>query len=223
MRTALLDLDGTLVDSAALITEHLAKALATVGTIVPTPEQLRALVGPPFETALPELGLTLLQTEAAIMAYRESYDPVAATETPLFPGTATLLQRLTRSGIRLAVATSKPEYLARSITTGTGIHEHFVLVGGTDIAAGRRGKAAVVGSVLERLGLDPTRDPVVMVGDRHHDVDGAAEHGVPTVGVGWGYAEPGELSGARIVVPDVDELAAALEADGVWSTADHVG
>jgi phosphoglycolate phosphatase len=57
-----------------------------------------------------------------------------------------------------------------------------------------------------------------MVGDRHHDVDGAAEHGIPTVGVAWGYAEPGELDGARLVVPHIEALAEALRGDEVWST-----
>jgi phosphoglycolate phosphatase len=79
------------------------------------------------------------------------------------------------------------------------------------------GKAAVVGSVIERLGVDPAREPVVMVGDRHHDVDGAAEHGIPTIGVAWGYAEPGELDHARLVVTDLPELAEALRGDAVWS------
>jgi phosphoglycolate phosphatase len=59
---------------------------------------------------------------------------------------------------------------------------------------------------------------VVLVGDRHHDVEGAAAHGVPTIGVTWGYAEPGELSGARLIVEDIDELAQALRGDAVWST-----
>jgi phosphoglycolate phosphatase len=92
------------------------------------------------------------------------------------------------------------------------------LVGGADHVAGRVGKAAVVASVIERLGVDPAREPVVMVGDRHHDVDGAAEHGIPTIGVAWGYAEPGELDGARLVVTDVQKLAEALRGDVVWST-----
>jgi phosphoglycolate phosphatase len=81
------------------------------------------------------------------------------------------------------------------------------------------GKAAVVASVLDRLGLDPARDPVVLVGDRSHDVEGGAAHGVPVIGVAWGYAEPGELAGARLVVQDVDELADALRGDAIWSTA----
>jgi phosphoglycolate phosphatase len=94
VRTVLLDLDGTLVDSAALITEHLALALAQVGAPVPDAEGLRMLVGPPFETALPELGLTADQTAAAITAYRASYDPVAASLTPVYPRIAALLEQL---------------------------------------------------------------------------------------------------------------------------------
>jgi len=218
VRTVLLDLDGTLVDSAPTIVEHLAAAIAEVGFPVPDAERLRRLVGPPFETALPELGLTAQQTAAAITAYRTSYDAVAATITPLYPGIAALLERLREDGLRLATATSKPEELARKIVAGVGLTGYLDLVGGADHLAGRVGKTAVVGSVLERLGLDPAREPVVMVGDRHHDVDGAAAHGIPTIGVAWGYAEPGELAGARMIVSDLDELATVLRNDGVWST-----
>jgi phosphoglycolate phosphatase len=218
VRTVLLDLDGTLVDSATTIVEHLASAIAEVGFPVPDDAQLRRLVGPPFETALPELGLTPEQTAAAIVAYRTSYDAVAATITPVYPGIRALLERLRADGLRTATATSKPEDLARKIVAGTGLGSYLDLVGGADHVSGRVGKAAVVASVLERLSLDPARDPVVLVGDRRHDVEGGAAHGVPTIGVTWGYAEPGELAGARLIVSDVDELAAALRGDAVWST-----
>jgi phosphoglycolate phosphatase len=219
MRTVLLDLDGTLVDSAAVIVEHLAAALIEVGAAVPDADRLRTLVGPPFETALPELGLTPEQTAAAIVAYRSSYDAVAATVTPVFPGIPALLERLREDGLRLAVATSKPEETARKIVSGVGLAGYLDLVGGADHVVGRVGKAAVVGSVLERLHVDPGRHPVVMVGDRHHDVDGAAEHGVPTIGVAWGYADPGELDGALLVVPDIAALGATLRSEDVWSTS----
>jgi phosphoglycolate phosphatase len=219
VRTVLLDLDGTLVDSAATIAEHLAAALAEVGFPVPGAQRLRSLVGPPFETALPELGMTVEQTARAIVAYRTSYDAVAATITPVFPGVPALLEKLRDDGMQLATATSKPEDVARKIVDGVGLADLIDLVGGADHVAGRVGKGAVVRSVLDRLHLDPARDPVVLVGDRRHDVEGAAAHGVPTIGVTWGYAEPGELAGARAIVSDLDELAALLRGDDVWSTA----
>ncbi|WP_214400991.1 HAD-IA family hydrolase [Pseudonocardia lacus] len=207
--TVLLDLDGTLTDSAALITEHLAAAILTAGGPTFAPEELRPLVGPPFEYALPQLGLTDEQVAATVTAYRSSYGAVAATHTPLYPGIADLLDRL--AGFRLALATAKPERLAAEIIDGLDLTRHFALVGGSDPVGGRVGKGLVVASVLDRLDIDPTRDPVVMVGDRHHDVEGAAEHGVPAIGVAWGYATtPEELADAALVVPDVDALADAL-------------
>ncbi len=216
MQTVLLDLDGTLVDSASLITAHLSRALAGVG-VHRSPASLRPLVGPPFETALPAIGLDPEQTAAAIDAYRSAYDEAAPTQTPVYPRIVELLDRI--GHLRLAVATSKPEPTANAIVAGVGLADRFVLVGGADQRGGRLGKAAVVGSVLARLGLDPAREPVVMVGDRHHDVDGAAVHGVPTIGVAWGYAEPGELAGARTIAADVDDLHAALAGDAHWSVA----
>ncbi len=220
MRTVLLDLDGTLVDSAALITAHLAAAIAAVGGVVPGPEGLLSLVGPSFETALPAIGLSADQTAAAIVHYRRTYDAVAAEQSPLYPGIPALLDKLVAAGLRLAVATSKPEYIAGRIIHGVGLAERFILVGGADHVAGRVGKGPVIGSVLARLEVDPARSPVVMVGDRCHDVDGATENGVPAIGVGWGYAEPGELTGARLVVHDVDALLVSLTGDDapIWSS-----
>jgi phosphoglycolate phosphatase len=207
-RTVLFDLDGTLADSAALITEHLSAAIVEAGGPRFPPDDLRPLVGPPFEHALPRLGFTDEQVSTIVTAYRTTYGAVAATSTPLYPGVRELLARL--DGYRLAVATSKPEHLAAEIVEGLGLTTHFALVGGADPVLGRVGKGLVVGSVLERLAVDPTREPVVMVGDRRHDVEGAAEHGVPTVGVAWGYAGDGELGGAQLVVADVAELEDAL-------------
>ena len=212
MRTVLFDLDGTLVDSAALITQHLAGALRAVGAEVPGPAVLMSLVGPPFETALPAVGLTAEQTAAAILHYRSTYDPVAA-ESALFPGIPTLLEKLEATGLRMAIATSKPERTAARIAAGLGIADRFALIGGSDPAAGRVGKGPVIASVLTRLSLDPARAPVVMVGDRSHDIEGAIANGVSAIGVGWGYAGPGELADAQLAVPDLDALFVALIGD----------
>jgi phosphoglycolate phosphatase len=219
VRTILFDLDGTLVDSAPLITHHLAGALRAVGATVPGPAGLLSLVGPPFETALPAIGLTAEQTTAAIAHYRGTYDAVAAEQSLLFPGIPALLEKLDAAGLRLAVATAKPEDTARRIVAGVGIAERFVLVGGSNPTVGRVGKGPVIASVLARLSIDPAHAPVVMVGDRSHDVEGATANGVPAIGVGWGYADPGELTGARLVVPDLDALFVALTENhaALWS------
>jgi len=218
VRTVLIDLDGTLVDSAAGIMSHLAAALGSEGLPVPPDDVLRRFVGPPFESELPELGLTADQVAAVIVTYRASYNAVAAAVSPPFPGARELLEQLRGEGFRLALATAKPEHTARDVVETHGFAPHLELVAGAHHLAGRVGKALVIASALERLGLDPAVDDVVMVGDRHHDVEGAAEHGVPTIGVRWGYAEPGELDDAVLVVDTFDDLRAALLSADVWST-----
>jgi phosphoglycolate phosphatase len=213
VRTVLFDLDGTLVDSAALITQHLAGALRAVDAKVPGPAAMMSVVGPPFETALPAIGLTAEQTAAAILHYRSTYDPVAAEQSVLFPGIPELLEKLDAVGLWMAIATSKPERIATRIAAALGIADRFALIGGSDPAVGRVGKGPVIASVLTRLSLDPTRTSVVMVGDRSHDVEGAIANGVPAIGVSWGYADPGELADAQLVVPDLDALFLALTGD----------
>lgn len=222
-RTALLDLDGTLLDSATGITEHLSSAIDAVGAGLRPPGTLRSYIGPPFEAFMPDLGLGPAQILAATAEYRRTYDPLAASLSQPYPGIAELLDRLRDNSIRLAIATSKPEALARVILSDNGLHGYFDVIGGADLARGRSGKAAVVGSVLDRLGLlvtsggggpvpragsgAPSGGPI-MVGDRLHDVHGAAAHGLDTIGVAWGYAEPDELvtAGAVAVVDTPEEL-----------------
>lgn len=222
-RTVLLDLDGTLVDSAAGITEHLSSAMLAVGAGAHAAATLRGHIGPPFEAFMPGLGLDPDQVLAATAEYRRTYDPVAASLSQPYPGMVDLLGRLRDVGMRLAVATSKPESLAQVILGDNGLAGYFEVIGGADHLRERTGKAAVVGSVVERLGLLVTNggvstapdaglgalgDRPIMVGDRLHDVAGAAAHGLATIGVSWGYAEPDELvtAGALAVVDSPEEL-----------------
>lgn len=189
----LLDLDGTLVDAGAEITGGLRDALATVGAPPLDAQQLRSFVGPPLEDSLGALpGFDDDLVTRTILAYRRHYDMLAS---PVFDGVHDALTALRGAGLRLALATSKPQHLAESIVA----HHGFSLdvVRGSLRERGRITKGDVVRAALDGLGA-PARP--VMVGDRSYDVRGSAEHGVPCVGVSWGYADPGELNEAHAVV-----------------------
>ncbi|HXV92199.1 MAG TPA: HAD hydrolase-like protein [Pseudonocardia sp.] len=210
--TVLLDLDGTLVDSAAGILGSLRVAFDEVG--VPWPESGigREILGPPMYLSLP--GIVGEEAAAAILpVYRRVYREHGLLQSPPFDGVPALLAALAAAGARLAVATSKAEPFAERIVAANGWSELFTTVCGDTLDAGRPSKAAVVEETLRRLGGGGSPViPAVMVGDRSHDVVGARAHGLECLGAGWGYADPGELesAGAAAVFASPDELAVAL-------------
>lgn len=207
----ILDLDGTLVDSEALIVENLALALASVGAPALGSEEMRSFVGPDLRDVMSGLGLEPDVALRAIEAYRTSYDPVA-DQALVFPGIHQALDRLVGAGLTLAVATAKPEALAATVCATAGLDTRLSLVAGADHDSGRSSKAAVIASALDRLAATADAGAVVMVGDRRHDVEGAAAHGILTIGVSWGSAAPGELesAGATAIVNTPEELTEAL-------------
>ncbi|MGN6610039.1 MAG: HAD-IA family hydrolase [Jatrophihabitans sp.] len=203
----LFDLDGTLSDSAPGILASLRHAFATHGLPPLDATTERALLGPPFYESLPPL-LGDVDVMAVIGTYREHYAAGAMYDTSPYPGVGTLLRALHADGVRVAVATSKPEHYAVPIVERLGYAPFFETVGGDDLHGTRRTKADVIAEVLRRLG-HPEPDDVVMVGDRSHDVEGARAHHIRCVGVRWGYALEGELEAAAPVGIVAD--AAALQ------------
>ena len=124
-------------------------------------------------------------TEAAIAAYRADYTTRGWAINSLFDGIGPLLADLRAAGVRLAVATSKAEPTARRILAHFGLDEHFEVVAGASVDGTRASKADVLAHALAQL--QPLPERVLMVGDRRHDVEGAAAHGIDAVVVGWGY------------------------------------
>lgn len=211
----LLDLDGTLTDSAPGIIASLRVGFADAGFAVPTDEVLRTFVGPPLGASMTAIGLSDADAAATIAAYRRDFEVHGMFDNSVVPGFPEALAELREAGLTLLVATAKPEHYARQIVEHFGLDVH--LAGGLDGVHGAAGEAAGVVEgkevVVERalahavaLGADPGQ--VVMVGDREHDVHAAAHHGVPTIGVTWGYAAPGELeaAGAAAVATTPAEL-----------------
>ncbi len=179
------DLDGTLTDSARGIVSSFRHALAHVGEPVPEdPDLASLLVGPPMHQTLRGLGLGE-KADAAIAAYRADYTARGWVRNEVFDEIPELLTDLRAAGVRLAVATSKAEPIARQILAHFGLDDHFEVIAGASPDGVRATKADVVAHVLSQL--DPLPEHILMVGDRSHDVHGASRHGIDTVVVGWGY------------------------------------
>jgi phosphoglycolate phosphatase len=212
LQAVLFDLDGTLSDSAPGILAALRHAFAVNGLPPLDPRTERALLGPPFYESLPPLIGGTAALPAVIAAYRERYGAGLMYETTAYDGVEEVLATLHGAGVRLAVATSKPEHYAVPIVDRLGLADYFETVGGDELDGSLPTKALVIDKVLRRLGVPPAAQ-VVMVGDRAHDVLGARAHGIGCVGAGWGYSLPGELEGAGAdpICATPRELLAAFE------------
>ncbi|MGK5110579.1 MULTISPECIES: HAD hydrolase-like protein [unclassified Geodermatophilus] len=209
-RLVLFDLDGTLVDSTPGIWASVRHAAAELGLPPPTPGQLRGMVGPPLQDGFAlVLGVPPGDVPRAVAAYRAHYTAGALLDVTVHDGVDELLAVLGAGGATLAVATSKPEPFAVRVLEHTGLLAAFASVHGATLDGAVRHKDQVVGAALA---AHPHGRAPVLVGDRAHDVLGAAAHGLPCIGAGWGPAEDGELAaaGAAVVVATPAEVPAAL-------------
>jgi len=213
----LIDLDGTISDSSPGIARSLQHAFSVCGYEPPTDEQVRTVIGPPFEVGLPMLGIHVDDIERVVSAYRGRYEDIGLFENTVYPGIAEMLDELVAAGHTLSLATAKPETTAKRIIEHFGFTDHFAFQAGAtiEVGTGRRTKAEVIEYALISLGLGATDLPrVVMVGDRDHDVEGAHLNGIDCIGVAWGFGSPGELetAGASALVDTPAEVAAAVAA-----------
>jgi phosphoglycolate phosphatase len=198
----LLDLDGTLSDSEPGILNSLQWACMIEGFPIPTEDEVRSVIGPPFELGLPSIGIPDDALERVIDRYRERYADTGAYENTLYDGIVEMLDALAQRGYSLSIATAKPEVTAHPILDYFGISERFVVRAGATLTSERRSKAQVIAHALHELGLhaDPdVWDHVIMIGDRDHDVLGAIQHHIPCIGVLWGYGSIEELLRAGAV------------------------
>lgn len=214
----LFDLDGTLTDPKVGITRGVQVALAAVGITVDDADGLVDYIGPPIQDGLRDLhGVPAEDLATGVEAYRAYYRERGMYENTVHDGVPLLLDDLTSASTLLGLATSKPDVIAEAILEHFGLRAPFAFVGGASLDGARRAKADVIVHTLDALGVDRSRwgSEVVIVGDREHDVVGARLAGIASIGVRWGYAEPGELegAGADVIVDDVDALRSVLLGD----------
>lgn len=205
----LFDLDGTLTDPALGITASFRHALAAVGHPCADDVDLDWIIGPSMVENLTRHGLPLHLHEEAIAAYRARHMAVGLYDAVLLPGALDVLDALGAAGVPVALATAKPVPQALATLAHFDIAGRFAAVAGNSLDSRAPGKSTIVADALAQL--DGPQRPV-MIGDRMHDVEAGRANGCTTVGVTWGYAEPGEFDAFRPdhLVDSFDALRALL-------------
>ena len=208
-KAILFDLDGTLTDSGEGIINCAAMVLERFGLPVPSREEMRVFVGPPLHETFVKFGVPKNQADEAVALYRTRYVPIGAYENTPYPGIETMLKTLQENGYRLYVATSKPEDMSIKILEHFGLAHYFTRICGAALDRSRGTKEAVIAYLLEQTG---EAGNMVMVGDTAFDVIGAKAHGIPTIGVSWGYGEVRDMenAGAAAIVDTPEELLSLL-------------
>ena len=204
-KAILFDLDGTLTDSGEGIINCAALALEHFGIPVPCREEMRVFVGPPLHETFIKFGGPAERANEAVDIYRSRYIPIGKYENTPYPGIRELLERLQAQGHRLYVATSKPEGMSVDILEHFDLAKYFTRICGASMDTSRSSKSAVIAYLLEQCGN--VRD-AVMGGDTAFEVTGAAAHGIPTIGVAWGYGNPEDMekAGAAAIANTPQEL-----------------
>ncbi len=211
IKYVLFDLDGTLTDPALGITNSIMHALGKMGREIPPRESLYCFIGPPLIPAFMSfLGMDEDEAKTALLYYREYFAEHGLFENTPYEGIANVLAELKSRGYRLAVATSKPEVFAVRIAERFELAGHFDCICGATLDETRTKKADVIEYALGRLGA--RADECIMIGDRHHDIDGARTFGMKSIGVLWGYGLHGELTeaGADAIVKSPGDIVEAV-------------
>lgn len=204
-KAILFDLDGTLTDSGEGIINCASLALRHYGISIPDRDSMRVFVGPPLRDTFFKFGVPEDKLDEAVEIYRSRYIPIGKFENTPYPGIHDLLAQLKAEGHTLYVATSKPEQMSMDILNKFRLAPYFDLLAGATLDGSRDSKADVIAYLLQQTGKELD---AIMVGDTVYDVAGAAVHGIPTVGVSWGYGnvEEMEAAGACGIANTMEEL-----------------
>lgn len=216
MKLVMFDMDGTLIDTEALISEHMATTFAGAGLKPPTPAESRRVIG----LSLPKAMARLLGTDDTALAekladdYRGHYRAslvAAEGREGLFPGAREALDLLrSRADMLLGIATGKGLNGVHRLTQLHGIADHFVTLQTPDHNPSKPHPGMMLRAMAENGAA--ARDTVI-IGDTTFDMEMGKAAGTKAIGVTWGYHHPDELraAGADRIVETYADLPAAID------------
>ena len=210
IRAAIIDLDGTLVDTLGDFVVAINATLGELGLGAVDRAFLERTVGKGSEhlirTTLAQLGADTSLYDLAWAAYQRHYRAVNGLHSSVYPGAAEGLERLRAHGIRLACLTNKPTAFARTLLESKGLDGFFAIVRGGDAFERKKPDPLPLLKTCEALGVAP--EHTLMVGDSSNDARAARAAGCPVQLVNYGYnhGEPVNAVDADGVIERLDRI-----------------
>jgi phosphoglycolate phosphatase len=224
-RVVVLDLDGTLVDSAPDLVATLNVVFARIGLPGVAYVEARNMVGGGARKmierglAAERRSLAAAEIDQLVRDFIEHYAAHIADRSQPFVGLEAALDRLAQGGCRLAVCTNKLEWLARRLLDALGLTQRFAAVCGADTFRLQKPDPELLRRTIMRAGGLP--GGAVMVGDSISDIAMGKAAGVPVIAVSYGYTETpvAELGADRVIGNLTDLPGAVFELMGVLGEA----
>jgi pyrophosphatase PpaX len=203
----LFDLDGTLIDSGAIILASFRHATQTVLRREIPDAELAALVG--GSSIHDQMrSIDAAQVDELVRVYREHNEPLH-DELEAFEGIEHVLAELKRQGRRLGIVTAKRRKTVELAFAVLPLERYFDVVVTSDMTERHKPDPEPVRTALERLGVQPGE--AAFVGDSPFDVASGRAAGVFTVAVAWGNIHPIEnLAEADVLVKSPAQLLEVL-------------
>lgn len=215
MKLIIFDCDGTLVDSQNAIYGAMQHAFGGLGLDTPTRAQVLSIVGLSLPEAFRGLkpGLSQVVRDELATRYKSAFplnlQPVE--RDPLFPGAKSAVEALARrNDVVLGIATGKSLRGVNRLFDQESWHDLFATVQTADNHPSKPHPSMILRAMTE-TGAEPSQ--TVIIGDTSFDIGMGRNAGVASIGVGWGYHEIDELTGAGAdaIVADFAELEAVID------------
>lgn len=193
----LFDLDGTITDSGEGITKAVQYSLKHFDILVDDLSDLQKFIGPPLKHSYIKFyDFDDKKAEIGIIKFREYYSDKGIFENKLYDGIIEVLEELNKNNKKIILATSKPEVYAKQILEYFNIDKYFSVIAGADFEETRVNKGDVIKYALNKADIKDL-SKVIMIGDREHDIIGAKENNIKSIGVLYGFGDVIELTQAR--------------------------